>query len=71
MTRFEYSIPGESEVKRTFAHDEMAKDLYDILIAGELVATVDFKTARGYWIGRLTLAEILGDDTNSEGQQVK
>lgn len=63
MTRFEYTIPGESEVKRTFAHDEMAKDLYDILIAGEVVATVDFKTARGYWIGRLKLSDILDNTT--------
>ena len=64
---FEYVVPGESEVKRTFAHDEMAKDLYDILIAGEVVATVDFKTARAYWIGRLKLADILASEQKPTG----
>ena len=58
---FEYVTPNQTTVNRTFTHDEMARDLYDILISGEVVATVDFKTARGYWIGRIKLEDIIAN----------
>ena len=70
MTRVVYILPGESEVTRTFTHDEMARDMYDILIAGEVVATVNFKTARGYWMGRIKLAEILDQQQKQPGEKV-
>lgn len=60
--KFEYVLPAETIVKRTFSHDRMQDDLYDLLIDGATVATMDYETARAYWMGRTTIAAILAGE---------
>lgn len=59
MRKFEYTIPGETTVRRTFAHAEIEHDLFDLLVGGELVATIGYQLARRYWLGRISLADLL------------
>ena len=62
MTRFEYQLPGETTVKRRFEANKIQDDRFDILAGRRVVATVDYQLARRYWLGELTLDEVLSDD---------
>ena len=66
MTRFEYVTPNKTTVRRLFADDDMKKDKYEIIASDVVLAVVDFKTARAYWIGRITLADILTGDEKKD-----
>ena len=71
MRKFEYVIPGETTIKRRFEHDILQRDCFDVLIAGELVATLDYATARRYWLGRLPLSDILAGQQKRPPEKVK
>lgn len=53
---------GDTVVRRTFAADKLQDDLFGIYHDGEWLADVSYQTARAYWLGRVTLVEILGVD---------
>ena len=59
---FEYVIPGETVVKRCFAHELLERDLFSVIVAGEIVATVSYDLARQYWVGKITLQELINHD---------
>jgi len=69
---FEYSIPAsETTVKRMFAADTLQDDCYQLIVAGDVLAVINYEQMRRYILGKVSLADILAADTNSEGQQVK
>ena len=70
MTRFEYVTPDKTTVRRLFAYDNMEKDRYEIIAGDAILAVVDFKTARAYWMGRLSLAEILDSEQKRPSKKV-
>ena len=58
--KFEYQIPaGETVVKRLFADDDINKDKFAITQAGDLLIEVSYPDARRFWLGRVSLAELL------------
>jgi len=61
MSKFEYVTPNKTTVRRLFVDDNMKKDKYEIIAGDEVLTVVSFKEARGYWIGRLSLDEVLKD----------
>ena len=70
MKRFEYILPSETTVTRRFAHDVMQQDIYDLLLAGELLITLDYDTARRYWMGKITLVDLLAGEQNRGAEKV-
>ena len=56
----QYEIPTEATVvKRLFIRDSMVDDNFAIIADDELITVVDYETARGYWLGRVTLGDLL------------
>ena len=62
MTRFEYKIPSAATVSRLFAADDMQDDLFAVEIDGAQVAILNYADARRFWLGHLSIQEILKDD---------
>ena len=72
MTKtYKYILPSETTVKRTFAHEDMQQDVYDLLLAGELLITLNYESARRYWTGKISLADLLAGEQNRPAEMVK
>ena len=67
MSRFEYKIPAAATVSRLFAADELQDDLFAVTIDGAQVAILNYDDARRFWLGHLSIQEILKDDKQIPG----
>jgi hypothetical protein len=67
---FEYVTPNKTTVRRLFVDDAMKKDRYEIVAGDVVLAVVDFKMARAYWIGRLSLDDILASEQKRPSKKV-
>jgi len=59
---FEYVVPGETVVKRLFLTDRLQDDYFAVVVADENICEVDYDLARQYWIGSITLQELINHD---------
>ena len=57
---FQYDIPASNTtVRRRFETERIQDDRFDIIAKRRVVATVDYSLARRFWLGELTLQEVL------------
>ena len=59
---YEYEIPPDQvTVKRLFRANNIEHDRFAIIVRGDQVAELDYQRARQLWLGRVDLAELLGE----------
>ena len=59
---FEYVVPGETVVKRLFLTDRLQDDSFAVIVDDDNICEISYDLARQYWIGSLTLQELINHD---------
>jgi hypothetical protein len=59
VSDFAYIIPADLTIRRLFQSEAMSEDRFAVLLAGDVLAELDWAEARALWLGKLTPVEAL------------